>query len=89
MIRLSFVTGGSLRKVTLENNKIAMMTPETNMVPMVFDLDKLEDNPKFKDMNVEQRKLFEEIKLLKTEEEKAKDIIKDFQRTGWRLLKRE
>lgn len=89
MIRLSFVTGGALRKVIIDERKIVFFSQETGFTPISFDLDKLEDNPKFKKLNEEQRKLLAEIKALETEEEMAKDITRDFQSTGWRLFKRE
>ncbi len=89
MIRLSFVTGSALRKVTISGRKILMASQETGFVPIDFDLDKLEDSKVFNQLTEEQKLLFEEIKNLKTEDEMAEDIIKDFKQTGWKLAKRE
>lgn len=89
MIKLSFITGGALRKVNIEGRKIFMMSQETGFTPQLMDLDKLNNKELKKKMGVEQMRLMKEIAGLDTEEEMAQDIIKDFQRTGWRLVKKE
>ena len=89
MIKLSFAIGGAFRRVVIKERKIAMLSQETGFVPISFDLDKLEDSGMWKELSKEQKELLEEIKKLETEEDMAKDITKDFQRTGWRLIKKE
>ncbi len=89
MIKLVFITGGSLRKVNVEGRRISMMSQETGFTPQIMDLDKLDSGKLKKKMGNEEMKLMKEIADLNTEEEMAQDIIKDFQRTGWRLVKKE
>lgn len=89
MIKLSFAVGGSLRRAVVNGRKISFASQETGFVPMIMDLDKLDEKVINEDMGSEDLKLIKEIKKLKTEKAMAKDIIKDFQRTGWRLIKRE
>ena len=40
-------------------------------------------------MSKADRKVMKELSTLGTEEEIARDITKDFQKTGWRLIKKE
>jgi len=88
MIKLTFVVGGNIRRVNIDNRKISMMTSETGFTPIIIDLDKL-DNKLLKKMSKEQKKLMKEISKLDTEEAMAKDVIKDFQSEGWRCIKKE
>lgn len=81
MITLKFIQGGNIRNVTIKDRKIYFTSSETNFEPVTIDLDKV-DSKQFKDW----KDFIEEIKELENEEEKAKDIIKDFQKTGWRLI---
>jgi len=89
MIKLAFVIGGALRKVVVDKRKITMMSQEVGYTPILMDLNKLNEKKIKKQMGKEGLKFIKEISRLNTEEEMAKDIIKDFQKTGWRLVKRE
>lgn len=91
MITLSFVAGGNIRKVIINKKKISMLTKETGWVPVVMDLDKMQKLSKeLKDkLRDEDKKVISQLKKIASEEEIAKDIIKDFRQTGWRLFKRE
>lgn len=85
MRKLVFMIGSIYRKVLINGRIISMITPESNFVPMKIDLDNIPAKLN-KKMNEEEVKLLKEISLLKTEEEMAKDIIKDFQRNGLRCI---
>lgn len=87
MINIAFVNGSSLRRVVIDGRKISMSTPETGNLPMTFDLDKIKVREVKKKMGKEGLKFLEEMKLLKSEAEMAKDVVTDFQRTGWRRIK--
>jgi len=63
-----------------------LLTKETGYTPISINLDKL-DEEKVKKMKLDED-FINELRKLKTEEQIAKDIIKDFQQTGWRLLKK-
>lgn len=89
MIRLTFVCGGSIRNVLIEDRKISMLSKETNFIPMVIDLNKLDVKKIEKDLGKEGLEQIKEIAKLNTEEEMAEDIKKDFQRTGWRMVRRK
>jgi len=84
MIKLVFVIGGAIRKVFINGRKISLLTAEANFVPIEIDLDKISDIKK--ELSPEEELLLKEIALLETEEDMAKDIIKDFQKRGWRLI---
>ncbi len=88
MIRLTFAIGGNLRKVYIDKRKISMLTAETGWVPILMDLDKI-DKKVEKKLGKDAVELLKEISKLKTEKAMAKDIIRDFQESGWRLFKRE
>lgn len=89
MIKLSFVLGSSLRRVIINQKKISLASQETGFTPISIDLDKLDNNKHFNELDDKGKKLLEECKKLKTEEEIARDIIKDFQGSGWRCIKRD
>lgn len=89
MIRLAFGIGGALRQVTINKRIISLMTKETGYVPIQMDLDKMNEKSIKKQMGKDGLKFMKEISHLKNEEDMAKDIIKDFQETGWRLVKKE
>lgn len=89
MINLAFTRGSSMRKVNIDGNTISMMSQETGFLPMKMDLDKLDDSKVLKKMDGSQRKEVEEISKLASEDEKARDIIRDFQQSGWRCIKKE
>lgn len=93
MIRLSFVCGSALRKVVIDGRVISMMAKETGFTPIVMDLDKMDSKNQKKELTKKLGKdglqIMKEIALLNTEKEMAKDIIKDFQRTGWRRISQD
>ncbi len=89
MIRLTFSIGGNLRKVYIDKRVISMLTAETGFTPIKMDLDKIDEAAMIKKMGKDGAKLIKELSLLNTEEEMAQDVIKDFQQTGWRCVKRE
>jgi predicted nucleic acid-binding Zn-ribbon protein len=89
-MELVFTIGGGLRKVFIFGRKISFLSAETNYTPFEIDLDKLEDKEnkhKLKQMKAD-KNFLNELSKLQTEEEIAKDIIKDFQKSGWRLMKK-
>lgn len=87
MIELSFIAGGNIRKVVIDKRKISLLTAETGWIPISMDLDRIDEKIE-KKMGKEGAKLLKEISSLNSEEEMARDITKDFQRTGWRLVKK-
>lgn len=88
MIRLSFTRGSSLRKVSIKGKKISFISQETNFEPLVIDLDKLESSDVFSKMDKKEKVFMKDVSKLKTEGDRAKDIITDFQRSGWRCIQR-
>lgn len=89
MITLSFVRGGSLRRASINERKISFASQETGFVPMFMDLDKIDEKEIIKKMGRDGLEFIKDIQELKKEDDMAIDIIKDFRRTGWRLIKRE
>lgn len=91
MMKLSFGIGGALRQITIRKRIINMMSQETGWKPLVIHLDKLDKNKKEveKKLGEDSFKIMQEIAALTTEKAIAQDIIKDFQRSGWRLIKQE
>lgn len=77
---LTFISRLGYRKVYFKENKIMI---DQNGIIGTFDLDKIDDKIKMDD---ETKKLLITIRELKTQEAREKDIIKDFQKSGWRLL---
>jgi len=89
MIKLSFVQGSRLRKVLINGRQVSFVSNETGWIPVKVDIDKIKENEKvFKKLNTEEKKMLEQCKNLNTEKELCNDIIKDFKKTGWRLIKR-
>ena len=87
MIKLSFVRGSALRRVFINGRKVSLLTGELGNTPLTIDLDKLdEQKDKIKEMNMDKKEL-EKLVKLKTEEEIAKDITKDFRISGWRSIR--
>lgn len=88
-MELVFAMGGNLRRVFINGRKISFMVAENSWTPIEFDLDKLED-PKtkgaMKRLKVD-KEIMRELALLKTEGDLRRDVIKDFQSNGWRLMK--
>jgi len=86
-IELVFGAGGGLRTVFIKDNIVTLISAETNYVPVQMDINKMRQNEKLKN-DPRMQNLMMEVNELKTEEDMAKDIIKDFQEQGWRLIKR-
>lgn len=96
MINLTFVTGAGLRRVSIDGRIIKFLSGETGFQPIEFDLDKIlsKDKSTLKAMKKvkltkQDMKHLKELSLLRNEDDMADDIIKDFQKTGWRLTNRE
>lgn len=90
-MKLSFVRGGALRKVLIKDRKISIMTGELGFEPFTIDLDKieeLENNKAYEHLTDEDKEMIREIAKLGSNKDITKDIIKDFQKTGWRLFKK-
>ena len=87
MIELSFITGSALRKVHIDGRKIDMISQETGFVPMTIDLDKINDSEVKEKMGEDGVEFIKVISKLDTEQQMMDDIKKDFQATGWRLIK--
>lgn len=86
-MKISFVRGGALRRVFIYGRKVSFLTGELGNTPLTIDLDKLdEQKEKMREMNIDKKEL-EKLSKLKTEEELAADIIKDFRKSGWREIK--
>ncbi len=85
-ITMDFMVGGAMRKVVVKERKVSFLTAELNFVPLIIDLDKLdEQKERLKKMKVDE-KFIKKLALLTTEKEMADDIIKDFKQSGWRLV---
>lgn len=89
MIKLFFVRGSTVRQVYIDSRKISFLSPEVGYKPIVMDLDKINEKDFRDKLSTEELELMQEVANLKTEEEMALDLKKDFQRTGWRLFKKE
>ena len=92
-MELVFVTGSALRKVYIKDRKISIMTNELGMAPLEIDLDKLDDKKSKKHMrkmklSTKDKKVIKQLAKLGSEKEIAKDIISDFRKSGWRMVKR-
>lgn len=86
MKRLDFTRGAALRTVFIDGRKISFLTAELNNVPLVIDLDKLdEEKKKMKKLKMD-KKTLEVLASLKTEEEIILDVVTDFEKSGWRLV---
>ena len=89
MIRLGFITGGSIRKVIIDERVVTMFTQETGFTPVTINLEEIDEKKVEEQMGKEGLEFIKEMQELETEEEIAKDIIRDFQTTGWRLVTNE
>ena len=88
MIQISFTRGAALRRVLINKRVISFLTAELNNVPFKIDLDKLdEQNKKIEKMKMD-KEILKEISKLKTEKEIAMDITYDFEKSGWRRIRR-
>ena len=89
MIKLSFVRGSALRRASINERKISLASQETGFVPMFMDLDNMDHKEIENKMGRNGLEFMKDLEKLKTEEDLAKDITIDFQRTGWRLIKKD
>ncbi len=88
MIELAFVRGSQLRKIRVDGTKIKFMSSETGFEPVEIDLSKMDKVAKEEIKKLDPQFL-KEMKALHNEKDRAKDIIKDFRRTGWRVFKQD
>ena len=86
---LAFVRGGALRKVYVKDKVITIMTGEMGFTPFVIDLDRLDKVKGKLDKIKADEEFLKELAQLKTEEEIVRDVVKDFQKGGWREIKRK
>lgn len=85
MKELVFFRGNGLRRVFIDGRKISFLTAELGFTPLTIDLDKLdEEKDKIDKMKLD-KKVLKELSNLKTEEDLIRDVVKDFERSGWRL----
>lgn len=86
MITLKFFSGNDSRIITIKDKIIFFTSPLLNNIPIKIDLNKLKENEKIiKNANINQHDL-KIITNMKNEEERAKSIIDDFKKSGWRLI---
>jgi hypothetical protein len=86
MITLKFFSGNDSRIITIKDKIIFFTSPLLNNSPIKIDLNKLKENEKIiKNANINQHDL-KIITNMKNEEERAKSIIDDFKKSGWRLI---
>lgn len=87
MKRLRFHRGSAFIDVKIKDRTITYVSPIMNLVPLIINLDKLdEQKDKIKKMNLDKEAL-KELANLKTEEEMEIDLIKDLRKSGWRHIK--
>jgi len=92
-IELVFICGSGIRRVYVKGRVITYIFPELKFTPMTLDLDKLDSEEyqrKIKESKMKQETIDDAKKFSKfaTEEEIIADIKKDFQKSGWRLIKK-
>lgn len=88
MKQINFVMGAALRRVIIKGREIAFLLPELNNVPLVINLDKLDECKKeIKKMKMD-KKTLKELSELLTEDDLERDIVKDLQRIGWRAVRK-
>lgn len=84
MKRLRFIRGSVFIQVKIEGRTIEFVTPMLNFVPIRIDLNKLnEQKEKLSRLDMDED-FIKALSRLKTEEELAKDLIKDLTKSGWR-----
>jgi len=91
MIELSFSMGEgvAIRHVTINGKNVMLISHETGFEPININIDKLKQHmPKIKMQDKDVQKDIKEASELQTEEAIADDITKDFEKSGWRLIKR-
>jgi hypothetical protein len=90
-MELVFITGSAIRRVFIKDRIITLLAAELSSKPLTINLEEIDaQREKFKEMKLEERdiEMIEQLAKLGSEEEIAKDVIDDFQKTGWRLVKR-
>ena len=88
MIQLSFIRGSALRRVFINGRTISLLTGELNNVPLKIDLDKLdEQKERIEKMELDEEML-KELSRLQTEKEISLDVIDDFEKSGWKRVRR-
>lgn len=90
-MELVFITGSAIRRVFIKDRIITLLAAELSSKPLTINLEEIDaQREKFKELKLEQRdiEMIEQLAKLGSEEEIAKDVIDDFQKTGWRLVKR-
>ncbi len=88
MRQISFTRGSALRRVFINRRVISFLTAELNNVPLKIDLDKLDEEKEKIDKLEIDKETLEELKRLQTEKEIALDIINDFEKSGWRRIRK-
>ncbi len=91
MISLVFITGSAIRRIYIKDRTVTLIAAETSGQPVTINLDEIDSQQdKFKQMKLSEEDIvtIKELSKLGSENDMAKDIINDFQSTGWRLVKR-
>ncbi len=93
-MELSFIMGSGIRRVFIDGRKITIVSAELGFQPLEFNLDELSSEKTKKAMSkqklsAEEKKTLRQLAKLGSEEDIAKDIIKDFQKQGWRCVKKK
>ena len=79
--------GGNMKRVFINGRKVSLMAAELGNAPLEIDLDKLEENKDNLEKMKVDKQMLKELSQLETEEDMVRDIVKDFQSTGWRRVK--
>ncbi|HEC39522.1 hypothetical protein LCGC14_0538250 [marine sediment metagenome] len=88
MIQISFTRGSALRRIFINGRVISFLTAELNNVPLKIDLDKLDhEREKIDKLGIDEE-LLREFSQLQTEKEIALDITYDFEKSGWRRIRK-
>ena len=87
-MKLIFTSGNKVLKIMIKKRIITFFV--VGFPPSQIDLDKLDDEKtkKILENSKVDEKLLREISRLNTEEEVARDITKDLQKSGWRQIKK-
>jgi hypothetical protein len=90
MIELHFIKRSSLRKVFIKDREITMITPELNYQPMKITITQLKTALASGDERINRALKDTETNLDEYNDDESimKDILKDFQESGWRCIKR-
>lgn len=92
MIKLTFITGSAIRRIIIKDRIVTLIAAETSNQPVTINLDEIDSQKdKFQQMKLSEEDIItiKELSKLGSEDDMAKDIITDFQQTGWRLVRRE